>query len=76
MITSQTLSTDSAEAPSASVQGAFQRAVAEFARRFTAGTAGPRERYLSQAVDHEDLESRIRAWDEHEARLRYLPPVL
>lgn len=76
MITSPILPTDAADAPGLSAQGAFQRAVAELARRCSTGTADARERYLSQAVDHEDLENRIRTWDAHEARLRSLPPVL
>ena len=80
MITSRilppVLSTDAAEAPSLSVHGAFQRAVAALARLSTTGTADARERYLSGSVDHEDFENRIRAWDAHEARLRSLPPVL
>ena len=76
MITSQILSTDAADAPVASVQGAFQRAVAELARLCLTGTADARESYLARALDHEDLEHRIRAWDAHEARLRSLPPVL
>ena len=67
------LSTDAAEAPS--VQGAFQRAVAAFARLSATGTADAREGYLAQSVDHEDFENRVRAWDAHEARLRCLPPV-
>jgi hypothetical protein len=70
------LSTDAAEAPSPSVYGAFKRAVAALARHCATGTADPRERYLSRSVNHEDLESRIRAWDAYEARLRRLPPVL
>ena len=70
------LSTDAVGVPSLSVHGAFKRAAAALAQRFATGTADPRERYLSQSVDHEDLESRIRAWDAYEARLRCLPPVL
>ena len=76
MITSPIDLTDAVDAPGPSVQGAFQRAVAELARRCSTGTADARERYLSQAVDHADLENRIRAWDVHEARLRSLAPVL
>ena len=70
------LSTDAVEAPSPSVHGAFKRAVVALAKSCAPGTADPRERYLSRSVDHEDLESRIRAWDAYEARLRCLPPVL
>jgi len=69
-------STDAAEAPSSSVLGAFQRAVAALAQRHASGPADERERYLSHSVDHEDFENRIRMWDAHEARLRCLPPVL
>jgi hypothetical protein len=70
------LSTGAVEAPSPSVHGAFKRAVAALARRCAAGTADPRERYLSRSVNHEDLENRIRSWEAYEARLRCLPPVL
>ena len=70
------LSTDAVEAPSPSVCDAFKRAVAALVRRCATGTADPRESYLSRSVDHEDLESRIRAWDAYEARLRCLAPVL
>ena len=80
MITSRVLpsvlSIDAAEAPSPPVPGAFQRAVAALARLSASSTADARERYLSQSVDHEDFEHRIRAWDAHESRLRSLPPVL
>lgn len=70
------LSTDPVGAPSPSVHSAFKRAVAALARGCATGTVDPRERYLSQSVNHEDLESRIRAWDAYEARMRCLPPVL
>jgi hypothetical protein len=70
------LSIDAAEAPGPPVPHAFQRAVAALARLGASGTADTRERYLSQSVDHDDLENRLRAWDAHEARLRTLPPVL
>jgi hypothetical protein len=64
------LSADAVEAHSVSVLGAFKRAVAALARRWVTRTTDPRERYLSQSVDHEDLENRIRAWEAYEARLR------
>ena len=80
MITSRilppALSTAAAEAPSPSVHGAFQRAVAALTQFIAADTADARERYLSQSVDHQDFESRVRAWEAHEARVRSLPPVL
>ncbi|MGK6311324.1 hypothetical protein ACMGEZ_29480 [Variovorax sp. DT-64] len=69
------LSTSAVEAPSPSVHGAFKRAVAALTRRCAAGTADPRERYLSRSVNHEDLENRIRAWEAYEARLRCLSPL-
>jgi hypothetical protein len=77
MTTSPTLSIDSAELPAPAEELAFLPAVfSGLARRSTIDTAGPRERFLSQAVDHEDLERRIREWDAHQARVRGLPPVL
>ena len=80
MITSRVfpsvLSIDAAEALRPCAPGAFQRAIAALARFGASGTADTRERYLSQSVDHQDLENRIRAWEAHEARLRPLPPVL
>jgi hypothetical protein len=76
MTTIQTISTDSVVTPEPSVLAALQRAVAELARQFSTDTPEPREHYLSQAADHEDMEIRMRAWDAHEARQRALPQVL
>jgi hypothetical protein len=76
MTTTPSFSTDSVVTPESSVLAAFQRAVAELARQFSTETQEPRERYLAQAVDHEDLELRTRAWDAHEACQRALPLAL
>jgi len=51
-------------------------AVSALARRVSQGAIDPRDLHLSKAVDHEDYELRVRAWDEHEQRQRQLPPVL
>jgi len=70
------LPVDAVKVPSPSVHGAFKRAVESLVRRCAADTVDPRERYLSQSVDHEDLENRMREWEAYEARSRCLPPAL
>ena len=35
-----------------------------------------RSYFLSQAINHEDLELRIRAWDAWQARIHTMPPAL
>jgi hypothetical protein len=70
------LPADAAEAPNPSVSGAFKRAVESVVRCCAADTVDPRERYLSQSVDHEDLENRMREWEAYAARSRCLPPAL
>lgn len=70
------LPADAAKVPSPSVHGAFTRAASALVRRCAAETADPRERYLSQSANPEDLENRMRGWEAYEARLRCLPPAL
>lgn len=70
------LSTDAAKVPSPSVHGTFTRAASALVRCCAAETVDPRERYLSQSVNPEDLENRMREWEAYEARLRCLPPAL
>ena len=70
------LPTDAVKVPSPSVHGTFKRAVATFVRHCAAESADPRERYLAQSANPEELESRTREWEAYEARLRCLPPAL
>ncbi|WP_223262237.1 hypothetical protein [Variovorax beijingensis] len=70
------LSTDPAKVPSPSMRGTFTRAACALVRCCGAETADPRERYLAQSVNPEDLENRMREWEAYEARLRCLPPAL
>ncbi|QGW83078.1 hypothetical protein [Variovorax paradoxus] len=70
------LPADAVKVPSPSVHDAFKRAVESLVRRCGAATIDLRERYLSQSVDHEDLENRMREWEAYEARSRCLPPAL
>ena len=68
------------ENPAADGAGsAFDAVIGAFsalARRANQGAIDPREAYLAKAVDHEDLEQRVRAWAQHEQRQRQLPPAL
>jgi hypothetical protein len=70
------LPVDTVKVPIPSASGAFKRAVESLVRRCAADTVDPRERYLSQSADHEDLENRMREWEAYETRSRYLPPAL
>lgn len=59
-----------------SALGAFVGAVSALARRASQSPVDPRDLYLSKAVDHEDCEQRVRAWEQHEQQQRHLPPAL
>jgi hypothetical protein len=53
-----------------------QGAMTALRQRFDHSGPDARERYLSEAGDHDDLARREQAWAEHERRVRSLPPVL
>jgi hypothetical protein len=70
------LPADAVKVPSPSVRGSFKHAALALVRCCAAETPDPRERYLSQSANPEDLENRMREWEAYEARLRCLPPAL
>ncbi|WP_280152079.1 hypothetical protein [Piscinibacter sp. XHJ-5] len=51
-------------APDETLLAATLQRIASEARRLMAGRCDPRTRYLSAACDHDDLERRMRAYDE------------
>lgn len=50
--------------------------VSALARRVGQAAVDPRDLFLSKAVDHEDYEQRVRAWEQNEQLRRQLPPAL